>query len=106
MKQQSMLLLVMVGMSLGALADCESDPCSCCYGYDSSGNTQTKSINNYCSVSDLNYACKQTQYSGGSSPCSFGMQWDEVVAGSKISFVTNDLCWTLGPCYWCSNSNE
>ena len=106
MKQQRLLFLAMVGMSLGALADCESDPCSCCYGHDSSGNTQTESINNYCSVSDLKYACKQTQYSDGSSPCYFDMQRDEEVAVAKLSFVTNDLCRNDVNCYGCKNFDD
>ena len=104
MKQQSMLLLVMVGMSLGALADCYSEPCSCCHGYGSDGFLQLRSIDNYCSVNELKNACEEVGNSGSTSavalvPCDPGYR----------SYVTYDLCWggaEFGNCHRCMESES
>ena len=94
MKQQWLLLLAAVGMSLGVLADCISNPCSCCHGYDNSGNEQGKSIDNYCTVSELNYVCWETE--SVSDPISCG----------SSSFVTYDLCWNDENCYACKDFDD
>lgn len=47
MKQQWLLLLALVGMSIGVMADvsnCETDFCGNCYGYTSSDGDTLSSV--------------------------------------------------------------
>jgi hypothetical protein len=101
MKKQWLLLLAAVGMSLGVLADdCDSDPCSCCYGLDHYGNKQTESIDKYCTVDHLQQACWLTEYAyvyedeGADSPFPCG-----------LSFVTFDICYG-DYCSWCQQGDD
>ena len=105
MKQQWLLLLALVGMSIGVMADvsdCETDFCGNCYGYTSSdGDTLSAlPLSESCDDDEILTACDES--SKVPFPC--GSSWVQVNQCSTDNDSKTDYeqCTNGYYCYNCS----